>query len=46
VIEDCAEAFGASYKGRPVGAFGDVAAFSFYFTTRRSRPAKAAWGFE
>jgi perosamine synthetase len=30
VIEDCAEAFGASYKGRPVGTFGDVAAFSFF----------------
>jgi perosamine synthetase len=30
VIEDCAEAFGAFYKGRPVGAFGDVAAFSFF----------------
>ncbi len=30
VIEDCAEAFGAFYKGRPMGAFGDVAAFSFF----------------
>jgi len=30
VIEDWREAFGASYKGRPVGAFGDVAAFSFF----------------
>jgi dTDP-4-amino-4,6-dideoxygalactose transaminase len=29
VIEDCAQAHGASYKGRPVGALGDVAAFSF-----------------
>src|SRR4029077_14215307 len=29
VIEDCAQAQGATYKGRPVGAFGDVAAFSF-----------------
>lgn len=29
VIEDCAQAHGATYKGRPVGAFGHAAAFSF-----------------
>jgi hypothetical protein len=29
VIEDCAQAHGAIYKGRPVGCLGDVAAFSF-----------------
>jgi hypothetical protein len=29
VIEDCAQAQGASYKGRPVGSLGDAAAFSF-----------------
>lgn len=29
VIEDCAQAHGASYKGRMVGSLGDVAAFSF-----------------
>lgn len=29
VIEDCAQAHGASYRGRPVGSFGDLAAFSF-----------------
>lgn len=29
VIEDCAQCHGASYKGRPVGSLGDVAAFSF-----------------
>jgi dTDP-4-amino-4,6-dideoxygalactose transaminase len=29
VIEDCAQANGATYKGRPVGGLGDVAAFSF-----------------
>lgn len=29
VIEDCAQAHGASYRGQPVGSFGDVAAFSF-----------------
>lgn len=30
VIEDCAEAHGASFKGRKVGSFGDVGCFSFY----------------
>ena len=30
VIEDCAEAHGAEYKGKKVGSFGDVACFSFY----------------
>ena len=30
VIEDCAQAHGAKFKGRCVGAFGDIAAFSFY----------------
>src|SRR5271165_4184376 len=29
VIEDCAQAHGARYKGSPVGCFGNVAAFSF-----------------
>jgi hypothetical protein len=29
VIEDCAQASGASYKGRPVGSLGHAAAFSF-----------------
>lgn len=29
VIEDCAQALGAIYKGRPVGCMGDVNAFSF-----------------
>ncbi|SHM70196.1 dTDP-4-amino-4,6-dideoxygalactose transaminase [Roseovarius litoreus] len=29
VIEDCAQAHGAFYKGRPVGAIGHVAAWSF-----------------
>ena len=30
VIEDCAQAHGAMYKGHKVGSFGDVAGFSFY----------------
>ena len=29
VIEDCAQATGATYKGKPVGSLGDMAAFSF-----------------
>ena len=30
VIEDCAEALGATYKGRRPGTFGDIATFSFF----------------
>ncbi len=30
VLEDCAQAHGATYKGQTVGTFGDVATFSFY----------------
>jgi len=30
VIEDCAQAHGATYKERKVGSFGDAACFSFY----------------
>src|SRR6185437_7861584 len=29
VVEDCAQAHGASYRGQPVGSLGDVGAFSF-----------------
>jgi len=29
IIEDCAQAFGASYKGRPIGSIGKVGTFSF-----------------
>lgn len=32
VVEDCAQAHGASLRGRPVGSLGDAAAFSFYPT--------------
>ncbi len=32
VIEDCAQAHGAKFQERPVGSYGDVAAFSFYPT--------------
>jgi dTDP-4-amino-4,6-dideoxygalactose transaminase len=30
LIEDCAQAHGGEYKGRRVGALGDIGAFSFY----------------
>lgn len=32
LIEDCAQAIGAIYKGRRTGSFGDAACFSFYPT--------------
>jgi len=32
VIEDCAQAHGARYRGSVVGSFGDIGAFSFYPT--------------
>jgi dTDP-4-amino-4,6-dideoxygalactose transaminase len=32
VLEDAAQAHGATWEGRPVGAFGTTAAFSFYPT--------------
>ena len=32
VIEDCAQAHGASYQGRSVGTWGDLGCFSFYPT--------------
>ncbi|HEY3249065.1 MAG TPA: DegT/DnrJ/EryC1/StrS family aminotransferase [bacterium] len=30
LIEDCAQAHGATYRGQKVGTFGDAAVFSFY----------------
>lgn len=32
LLEDCAQATGATYQGKKVGSFGDAAAFSFYPT--------------
>ena len=32
IIEDCAQAHGATYKNKRVGSFGDIACFSFYPT--------------
>ena len=29
LIEDCAQAFGASYHGKPIGSIGDMGTFSF-----------------
>lgn len=36
IIEDAAQAFGALWEGRPAGALGDAAAFSFYPTKNLS----------
>lgn len=30
IVEDCAQAHGAKYKGTNIGVFGDIAGFSFY----------------
>lgn len=30
VVEDCAQAHGATYKDKKIGTFGDIAGFSFY----------------
>jgi len=32
ILEDCAQSVGATYRGRPVGTFGEAAVFSFYAT--------------
>jgi perosamine synthetase len=32
LVEDCAQAVGAEYRGRPVGSFGALSCFSFYPT--------------
>jgi dTDP-4-amino-4,6-dideoxygalactose transaminase len=32
VVEDCAQAQGATFRGRPVGSIGDIGSFSFYPT--------------
>lgn len=32
IVEDCCQAIGAKYKGRPVGSIGDAGGFSFFPT--------------
>lgn len=32
IIEDCCEAMGAQFEGKPVGSFGHVGNFSFFFS--------------
>ena len=41
LIEDAAQAFGASWHSRPVGSLGDAAAFSFYPTKNLSAAGEA-----
>jgi dTDP-4-amino-4,6-dideoxygalactose transaminase len=41
VIEDCAQAHGATYRGKPVGSFGQAAAYSFYPTKNLGAPGDA-----
>lgn len=42
LIEDCCQAFGATYKGRPVGSIGDIGAFRAYPRTPAVRNATIA----
>jgi dTDP-4-amino-4,6-dideoxygalactose transaminase len=41
LIEDAAQAFGATWNGKPAGSLGDAAAFSFYPTKNLSAAGEA-----
>jgi dTDP-4-amino-4,6-dideoxygalactose transaminase len=43
VIEDAAQAHGATYRGRPAGSLGDLACFSFYPTKNLGAGGEGAW---
>jgi len=43
VIEDCAQAHGAKYKGRHVGTMGDFGSFSFAMTRSLLQSVKAGF---
>ena len=42
LVEDCAQAIGARYRGRPVGSHGKAAIFSFY-ATKVLATGEGAW---
>jgi hypothetical protein len=43
VIEDCAQSVGASYKGKPLGSWGDIGIYSFQLNIPSPRARAVAW---
>jgi dTDP-4-amino-4,6-dideoxygalactose transaminase len=43
VVEDCAQAIGATYRNRPVGSFGDAGCLSFFPSKTWAASATAGW---